>query len=359
MKRIYNFSAGPATLPTEVLETAKEELLDYRNSGTSVMEMSHRGALYTEIDQEAKNRLKSILKLDDNFKIMFLQGGASTQFMQVPFNFLGDDDTADYINTGAWSQKAIKEAKTFGNIHIPYSSEELSFTRIPKDEELQFSDDPQYVHFTSNNTIFGTQFRKEPETNGIPLVCDASSDFLSRRLDMNRYGLIYAGAQKNLGPAGVTIVIVNKEFMNNTRRSNIPTILKYSTHAEKLFHTPPTFAVYLVNLVLKWVEEKGGISYFEQLNQQKAELLYSTIDEDEFYNGTAELNSRSYMNVTFRLPSEELEQNFLREAANNDLVALKGHRSVGGIRASIYNAMTLDGVQALTNFMKDFRSTNG
>ena len=359
MKRVHNFSAGPATLPLEVLETAQAELLNYDDSGTSIMEQSHRGKSYTQIDAEAQERLSRILGLGDDFEILFLQGGASTQFMQVPFNFLKENETADYINTGAWSKKAIKEAKLFGNVHVPFSSEASNFNKVPVSDELNLSGKARYVHFTSNNTIFGTQFPTEPETNGVPLVCDASSDFLSRPIDVDRYGIIYAGAQKNLGPSGVTVVIVKKDFLKTADKTDIPTMMNYHTHAEKIFNTPPTFAVYMVNLVLKWVEEKGGLPYFEKLNNQKADLLYTTIDEDDFYRGTAELNSRSKMNIPFRLPSEELEQKFLKEALEHDLIALKGHRSVGGIRASIYNACTMESVEALVNFMKDFRSQNG
>ena len=323
------------------------------------MEMSHRGAQYTQVNADATESLKRILNLGDDFEVVFLQGGASLQFLQVAMNFLGEGETADYINTGAWSQKAIKEAKAFGNINVAYSSEESNFNRVPTSNELNLSEKANYVHFTSNNTIFGTQFSKEPETNGVPLICDASSDFLSRPLDIQKYGIIYAGAQKNLGPSGVAVVIIKKDFLAKIKKPNIPTILDYRTHVAKMFHTPPTFTVYLVSLVLKWLEEKGGLPYFEKINTQKAELLYSTIDKDEFYRGTAELDSRSKMNVTFRLPSEELEQTFLKEAATHNLVALKGHRSVGGIRASIYNACELSSVKALTDFMEDFRSKKG
>jgi phosphoserine aminotransferase len=358
MKRVHNFSAGPAALPTEVLKQAQTELLDYQGSGTSIMEMSHRGKYYTEVNEQAQDRLKRILGLGDDFHVVFLQGGASLQFMQVAMNFLSPNEIADYINTGAWSTKAIKEAQRFGKINEAFSSKGSNFNRVPTDSELSLSEDAKFVHFTSNNTIFGTQFATEPNTNGVPLVCDASSDFLSRPIDINKYGLIYAGAQKNLGPSGVAVVIIRKEFLAKQNKSDIPTILDYRTHTEKLFHTPPTFTIYLVNLVLKWVEEKGGLSYFEKLNTQKAELLYSTIDADDFYRGTAEVASRSKMNVTFRLPSEELEAQFLAEAEQADLVALKGHRSVGGIRASIYNACTLESVQALTTFMESFKAKN-
>lgn len=359
MKRVHNFSAGPAALPTEVLEIVKDELLDYKKTGTSIMEKSHRGKEYSEVDAQAKERLTRILGLKDDFHIMFLQGGASAQFMQVPMNFLGKEETADYINTGVWSKKAIKEGKLFGNVHIPFSGEDEQFSRIPDKQGLQLSENPRYVHFTSNNTIYGTQFQVEPESNGTPLVCDASSDFLSREIDIDRYGVIYAGAQKNLGPSGVTVVIVRKDLLKTTTKTDIPTILDYHTHAERIFNTPPTFAVYMVNLVLQWFEDKGGIPHFENLNNQKAELLYGTIDSDDFYRGTAQPDSRSKMNVTFRLPSEELESRFLKEAGENDLVALKGHRSVGGFRASIYNACPLESVKALTDFMNHFRDKNG
>jgi phosphoserine aminotransferase len=359
MKRVHNFSAGPAALPLEVLKQAQEELTDYQGTGSSIMEKSHRGPEYTEVNANATNSLKRILGLGDNFEVVFLQGGASLQFLQVAMNFLSEGETADYINTGVWSEKAIKEAKAFGTINMPYSSKESNFNRVPSDNELSLTKNAKYVHYTSNNTIFGTQFATEPETNGVPLVCDASSDFLSRSIDIQKYGLIYAGAQKNLGPSGVAVVIIKKEFLAQINKTNIPTMLDYRTHTAKLFHTPATFTVYLISLVLKWLENKGGLAYFEKLNEEKATLLYNTIDNDEFYKGMADKTSRSKMNVTFRLPSEELELKFLEEAKNHDLVALKGHRSAGGIRASIYNACELHSVEALTNFMEEFRSKNG
>jgi len=359
MKRVHNFSAGPAALPLEVLEQAQSEFLNYNGTRASIMEMSHRGPEYTKVNSDATQSLKNILGLGEDFEVIFLQGGASLQFLQLAMNFLNKDETADYINTGAWSQKAIKEAKAFGNINIAYSSEDSNFNKVPKSAELNLTKDANYVHYTSNNTIFGTQFSSEPETNDVPLICDASSDFLSRPINIDKYGLIYAGAQKNLGPSGVAVVIIRKDFLARINKSDIPTMLDYRTHTAKLFHTPPTFTVYLVSLVLKWLENKGGLTHFEKVNNEKAELLYSTIDADDFYNGTAELGSRSKMNVTFRLPSEELEQTFIQEAKAHDLVALKGHRSVGGIRASIYNACELSSVKALTDFMKDFRAKNG
>lgn len=359
MKRVHNFSAGPATLPLEVLEKARDELTDFQNMGRSVMEISHRSAEYTEIDHQAKSRLRDLLGLGTDFEIMFLQGGASSQFMMAPFNFLSKDQTADYIDTGRWSNKAIKEAKIFGNVHRPYSSADTGYDRVPTDKELEYSDNPTYVHFTSNNTVAGTQFPTEPESNGVPLVCDASSDFLSKPIDVSRYGLIYAGAQKNIGPAGVTVVIIHKDFLAKANTENVPTILQYQTHAEKIFNTPPTFNVYMVNLVLEWIQDKGGLEYFKKFNKEKAALVYDEIDRDDFYRGAVEKDSRSLMNATFRLPTEELEEMFLAEAEEHDLYTLKGHRSVGGIRASMYNACPMESVKTLVSFMKDFRDQNG
>lgn len=359
MKRIHNFSAGPATLPLSVLQKAEKELVNYQGKGASIIEMSHRGPEYTEINATATDRLKRITGADDDWEVLFLQGGASTQFLMAPQNFLGNEQTADYIDTGSWSSKAIKEAKLFGNVHIPFSGKESNYSFIPTDDQLQSSDDPVYTHFTSNNTIFGTQFRKEPATNGSLLVCDASSDFLSRPIDLDRYGLIYAGAQKNLGPSGVTVVMIRKSFLENQVSDTMPTMLNYRTHIQKLFNTPPVYAVYLVNYVLEWIEEKGGLNWFKTFNEEKAGILYDEIDKNDFYRGTVDKTSRSLMNVTFRLQNEDLEKRFLNEAAERDLSALKGHRSVGGIRASIYNACELDSVKALVNFMQQFRTQNG
>lgn len=360
MKRVHNFSAGPATLPGEVLQKVQKELPDYRGKGASIIEMSHRSPEYTEINKQATERLLEILGADpDQWEVLFLQGGASTQFMMAPHNFLTGTRTADYIDTGAWSAKATKEAKLFGNVHVPYSSKEQQYIRVPDNSELSFSEKPVYVHFTSNNTIFGTQFSSEPDTGEIPLVCDASSDFLSRPVDLDKYGLIYAGAQKNVGPAGVTVVLINKDFVDKQHSEAIPTILNYKTHIQKLFNTPPVFAVYMVNYVLEWIREKGGLSYFSSFNEKKGNLLYKEVDKDDFYKGTVEKESRSKMNVTFRLHTEDLEAVFLKEAAENDLVNLKGHRSVGGVRASIYNACSMESVEALVGFMQEFRKKNG
>ncbi len=359
MERIHNFSSGPAQLPLQVLERAQAEFTNYQNVGASILELSHRGKEYTEINNQAKERLKNLLGLGDEFKIMFLQGGASTQFMQVPLNFLKEQQTANYINTGVWSTKAIKEAKLYGKVNELYSGAANKFTRIPKNDELNFGEKAVYTHYTSNNTIYGTQFRTEPKSDGSYLVCDTSSDFLSHKIDIDKYGLIYAGAQKNLGPAGVTLVIIRNEFLERADKENLPTILNYHTHADKIFNTPPVYAVYMVNLMLKWMEEKGGLEYFEKFNEEKAALLYDEIDADDFYTGVAELESRSYMNVTFRLPNEALEAQFVEEAASNGMIGLKGHRSTGGIRAGIYNSCPMTDVQALVEFMRQFRTKNG
>lgn len=358
MSRIHNFSAGPAVLPLEVLEKAKQELTDYKGCGMSIMEVSHRGPEYIAVDASARERLMRLLGLGEEHEVMFLQGGASTQFLMVPYNFLSTDQTADYINTGTWSSKAIKEAKSFGKVHVAYSSEEEQFTLVPKQDEIHWSESAVYAHFTSNNTIFGTEFGSEPTCN-VPLVCDASSNFLSKPIDVDRYGLIYAGAQKNLGPAGVTVVIAKKDFLAKEKPSGIPTIMRYSTHVGEMFNTPPVFAVYMVDLVLEWIEQKGGLAAMEKINIEKANLLYNEIDRDGFYRGTAQVDSRSRMNVTFRIADEQLEKQFIKESEAAGLSGLKGHRSVGGMRASIYNACPMSSVQALVDFMSEFRRSKG
>jgi phosphoserine aminotransferase len=319
------------------------------------MEVSHRGPEYIAVDASARERLGRLLGLGDDFEVMFLQGGASTQFMMVPYNFLSEGQTADYLNTGTWAKKAIKEAKTFGKVHVAFSSEEGNFNRVPAPSEIQWSGNAQYAHFTSNNTIFGTEFGSEPVVDA-PLVCDASSNFLSKPINIDSYDLIYAGAQKNLGPAGVTVVIVRKSFLEKSKSSGVPTMLSYRTHVGEMFNTPPVFAVYMVDLVLGWIERQGGLAAMETHNLAKAELLYSEIDKDGFYIGTAEKASRSRMNITFRIADESLEKVFIKEAEAAGLSGLKGHRSVGGMRASIYNACSLDSVKALVSFMQDFRS---
>jgi phosphoserine aminotransferase len=359
MNRAHNFSAGPAALPTPVLEKAQSELLDYKGVGASIMEVSHRGKEFDPVFESAKARLRRLLGLSEKHHVMFLQGGATHQFFMIPMNFLNPGDRADYINTGVWSQKAIKEAKLYGDIREVYSAEKFGFDRVPSASEIYFSNEAKFVHFTSNNTIYGTQFSTEPETNGIPLVCDASSDFLSRPIQVDKYGLIYAGAQKNLGPSGVAVVVIQDDFLKAAHTNGIPTYLQYGAHTGELYHTPPTFTIYLIDLVLEWLENLGGVLAMEKINQQKAALLYKEIDRDDFYANHVQLESRSKMNVLYRLKNQDLEAQFLKEAEKENLIGLKAHRSTGGIRASLYNAISLESVQLLVDFMQDFRRKNG
>ena len=356
-ERLYNFSAGPGTLPEEVLLEVKSELPVYADVGASIMEISHRSPAYTDVAASARARLQRLLGLSDDWHILFLQGGASMQFHQVPLNFLPQDSSADYLITGTWSQKAIKEARLLGTARVAATSEDRDFTYIPDAGTWELDPKAAYLHFTSNNTIYGTQFQAEPEAD-VPLVCDMSSDFLSRPVDISRYGLIYAGAQKNIGPAGVTAVLIQDDFLGR-RNPDLPTMLDYGTHTAKLFNTPPVFAVYMVEKVLKWLEENGGLDWIEERNDAKAKKLYARLDQTDFYRGTVEEASRSKMNVCFRLPSEELEKRFIAEAKDAGLLALKGHRSVGGIRASIYNACPPEAVDALVSFMDGFERQNG
>jgi phosphoserine aminotransferase len=319
--------------------------------------VSHRGKEFDGIWNSAVERMRRLLGLGADWHVLFLGGGASMQFYQVPLNFLRADASADYLNTGAWSKKAIKEAKRVGRVNVAASSEADGFTYIPEPSTWQLDPGAAYLHYTSNNTIFGTEYPFEPEAS-VPLVCDASSDFLSRPIDVERYGLIYAGAQKNIGPAGATAVLVREGFLA-TKKDDLPSMLDYGTHTGEMFNTPPVFAVYIVEKVLRWIEENGGLTAMAARNDEKAAALYGAIDATEFYRGTARPDSRSKMNVTFRLPSEELEERFIKEAKGEGLLALKGHRSVGGVRASIYNAVGLDSVEALTAFMRAFEAKNG
>lgn len=358
MKRLHNFSAGPGALPTSVLEEAQKEMLVYGGAGASIMEISHRSPEYTAVADSARQQLDTLLGLGGEWHILFLQGGASLQFYQAALNFLPKGQTADYVNTGAWSKKAIAEARRLGNVHVAASSADDGFSHIPEASSWSHSGDPAYVHITSNNTIFGTQFQEDPIGLPAPVICDASSDFLSRPIDLSPYGMIYAGAQKNIGPAGVTVVLIRKSFMERIG-GDLPTMLDYRVHAEKLFNTPPVFSVYMVEKVLRWIAQEGGLLGMKVRNEEKAALLYSRIDETEFYRGTAHHSSRSKMNVTFRLPSEELEGAFIADAKKHGLLALKGHRSVGGVRASIYNACEKSSVQALVDFMSDFERKHG
>jgi len=358
--RIFNFNAGPAALPLSVLEKVQESFLDFQGSGMSITEISHRSKWFDEVINDACERTKRLLNIDDNYDVLFLQGGASLQFLMAPMNFSIEGKPLDYVNTGTWSTKAIKEAQILGkNVNVVASSEDKNFSYIPKN--ISFTPDAAYVHITSNNTIKGTQYSSFPDTSNIPIISDMSSDMLSRPFDVSPFGLIYAGAQKNLGPAGVCMVIVRKDLLERIPKET-PTMLKYTTFTEKnsMFNTPPCFAVYVVQLVLQWIEEdKKGLENIAKENQEKADLLYKTIDELDFYNGTAEKDSRSLMNVTFRLPDENLEKEFVAAALKNGMGGLKGHRSVGGCRASIYNATDIKAISALVDFMKDFASKNG
>ena len=356
--RLYNFSAGPGTLPTEVMLEVKEELPVYQDVGASIMEISHRSPAYDAVEEGARERLRRLLPgLADGWHILFLQGGASMQFHQVPLNFLPEDGSADYLVTGTWAKKALKEAQMLGSARAAASSEADAYTYIPDPDSWDLDPGAAYLHFTSNNTVYGTQFQDEPDVEPL-LVCDASSDFLSRPLSLERYGLIYAGAQKNIGPAGVTVVLVRDDFLQR-RNQPLPTMLDYGTHTAKLFNTPPVFAVYLVEKVLRWLLDLGGIPAIQKINDGKAARLYARIDQTDFYRGTVEPGSRSKMNVTFRLPSEALEARFIAEAKAEGLLALKGHRSVGGVRASIYNACPPEAVDALIAFMDAFEQDNG
>ncbi|MDW7674244.1 MAG: 3-phosphoserine/phosphohydroxythreonine transaminase [Bacillota bacterium] len=361
MNRVFNFYAGPATLPVEVLQIAQEEFLNYKGLGMSIMEISHRAKEFEAIIHEAEANVKELLGISDNYKVLFLQGGASNQFSMVPQNFLKPEMIANYVVTGSFAEKAYKEAKNLGQAHVAATTKEYNHDRIPGQEEIALSDNPAYVHITTNNTIFGTQYKYTPDFGNIPLVADMSSDIMCQPIAASRYSLIYAGAQKNLGPSGVTLVVINKEMLENAPKS-LPSMLRYDLMAENdsLYNTPPSFSIYILNLVLQWLKEKGGLSAMAKHNQEKAALVYQAIDNSRgFYKGHAQKESRSLMNVTFTLPSTELEKKFLMEAEQHNLVGLKGHRSVGGMRASIYNAMPKEGCQALSDFMKDFMEKNG
>jgi len=365
-KRIYNFSAGPAILPEEALLEAQKDLFALPGVGMSILEISHRSKTYDAIHAEAKEGLKKLLDIPDDYQILFLQGGASLQFSMVPLNLMPPKNKADYISTGSWSKKAIKEAKRVGIVNVAATTEEGEgdkkfFKRIPKQSELKLDPDAAYVHFTSNNTIFGTQWHKEPEVGNVPLICDASSDILHKKIDVKKYGLIYAGAQKNMGPAGITLVIMRKDLLERSQDS-LHTMLNYKTHAENdsLYNTPTTFAIYIIMLVTRWLLKNGGLNKMYDVNNHKADLLYKCIDESNgYFKGHAEKDSRSLMNVTFNLATADLEKKLIDEATKAGFNGLKGHRSVGGLRASIYNAFPTKGVEDLVAFMKDFQKKNG
>ncbi len=360
-ERIFNFSAGPAALPLSVLKKAQSELLSLNGIGMSVMEISHRSAPFDEIILRAKDGLRKLLNIPQNYQILFLQGGASLQFSMIPLNFLKENETADYIVTGAWGKKAVKEAARCGDAKAIFNSEENGFKYTPMQEELGFTPDAKYIHYTSNETIEGVEFKYELEGSGTPVICDMSSNILSKPIDVSKYALIYAGAQKNMGPSGVTLVIIRDDMLEKIPE-NQHSLLDYRAIANKdsMLNTPNTWGIYIIDLVCQWIEEYGGILAMEKKNAAKAKVLYDAIDSsDGFYRGHADKNSRSLMNVTFNLPNEDLEKQFAIEATAKDLDGLKGHRSVGGIRASIYNAFPDEGISALVEFMNDFSSNNG
>jgi len=360
VNRIHNFSAGPAVLPVPVLEEAQRNLVALPGVGMSVLEISHRSKTFEAILAAAEADLRALGKVPSNYKVLFLQGGASMQFSMVPLNLLTAGATADYIVTGGWAQKAVKEAQRVGTVNIAASTESENFARIPRQDELELTPNAAYVHMTTNNTLFGTEWTGEPAVGDVPLVADASSDMFSRPLDVAKYGLIYAGAQKNLGPSGVTLVIIREDLLTRSSKS-LHTMLNYAVHSENgsMYNTPPCFGIYLMGLVMKWGLAQGGLGALAAHNQRKADKIYAEVDRSGFYRGTADKASRSRMNITFRLPSEDLEKMFVKESTAAGLDGLKGHRSVGGMRASIYNAFPEEGVDALVAFMKEFERKNG
>ena len=359
-ERIYNFSAGPAVLPVPVLEEAQRDMLALPGVGMSVMEISHRSKTFDEIINGAEQGLRELMGIPDNYKVLFLQGGASLQFSMIPMNLLAEGQTADYIITGSWGKKALKEAKRVGTTNVAANTEDSRYSRTPEQHELKLTPGAAYVHLTSNETIEGVEWKDLPQVVDVPLISDASSNILSRVEPVERYAMIYAGAQKNMGPSGLTLVIVRDDLLARAP-DGLHTMLDYRTHAENdsLYNTPNTWGVYILNLVCKWLKGKGGIGGMQRENEAKAKLLYDAIDAGDFYRGHAAPDSRSLMNVTFRLPSEDLEKQFVKEATAARLDGLKGHRSVGGLRASIYNAFPREGVEALVEFMREFERKNG
>jgi phosphoserine aminotransferase len=358
--RVFNFSAGPAVLPLPVLEEAQRDLVSLPGLGMSILEISHRSKTFEGILAKTEADLRTLGNIPSTHEVLFLQGGASLQFSMVPMNLLTSGATADYIITGGWAQKALKEAQRVGTVNVAASTEADNFSRIPQQRELKLTANGAYVHFTSNNTLFGTQWKGEPSVGDVPLVCDMSSDMLSRPIDFSKYGLVYAGAQKNLGPSGVTLVIIRKDLLARSVKS-LPTMLNYAVHVENgsMYNTPNTFGIYLIGLVVNWALAQGGLAEVAKRNERKAAKLYAEIDRSGFYRGTAAGDSRSLMNITFRLPSEALEKTFVTESTAAGLDGLKGHRSVGGMRASIYNAFPEDGVDTLVAFMREFERTQG
>ncbi|WP_240983427.1 3-phosphoserine/phosphohydroxythreonine transaminase [Acididesulfobacillus acetoxydans] len=359
MARVYNFSAGPAVLPEEVLKEAAEEMLEYKSTGMSVMEMSHRSQAFAEIIGEAEQTLRNLMSIPDNYKVLFLQGGASQQFAMVPMNLM-KNRVADHINTGQWAKKAIAEGKLFGRVNVIATSEDKTFSYIPEMKGLKVSEDADYVYICHNNTIYGTKFNELPQTDGKTLVADMSSDILSEPVDVRQYGLIFAGAQKNIGPAGVVVVIIREDLIRDEVLPGTPTMLKYKIHADNksLYNTPPAYGIYICGKVFKWVENMGGLTAMQRRNEEKAALLYDYLDGSTLFKGTVVKKDRSLMNVPFVIGSAELEAKFVKEAKAAGLENLKGHRTVGGMRASIYNAMPVEGVKALVEFMRKFEEEN-
>ena len=360
MSRKYNFSAGPAMIPQEVLAQASHEMLDWNGSGMSVMEMSHRGKEYMSIAAEAEADLRDLMAIPDNYKVLFLQGGASSQFSAIPMNLLRGKDTADYVNTGAWSKKAITEAGKYCDVNEVATGENSHFMSIPSVESWNLNSDAAYVHYTPNETIAGVEFHSIPEVGDVPLVADMSSTILSRPIDVSKFGLIYAGAQKNIGSAGLTIVIVRDDLIGDTIEGT-PTMMDYAIQAkaDSMYNTPPTYSWYIAGLVFKWLKDKGGLDEMAEINKRKADKLYAAIDASDFYKNPVDIDCRSWMNIPFTLGNSDLDDDFIAQAAENNLVTLKGHRSVGGMRASIYNAMPEEGVDALITFMADFEAKYG
>ncbi len=359
MGRVYNFSAGPSMLPEEVLETARDEMLDYKGSGQSVMEMSHRSKVYDEIIKTAEADFRAILGVPDNYKVLFLQGGASTQFAMIPMNLM-KNKVADYIVTGQWAKKAWQEASNFGTANKIASSEDKTFTYIPDVSDLPISENADYVYICQNNTIYGTRYKELPDTKGKILVSDVSSMFLSEPMDVTRYGIVYGGVQKNVGPAGVTIVVIREDLISEDVLPGTPTMLKYKTHADNdsLYNTPPAYNIYVCGLVFKWLKNLGGLEEMKKINEEKAKILYDYLDSSKLFKGTVVPEYRSLMNVPFVTGSDDLNKKFVDEAAKAGFVNLKGHRTVGGMRASIYNAMPVEGVKKLVEFMDRFEKAN-
>ena len=361
--RILNFSAGPAVLPVSVLEQIQRDMLALPDVGMSILEVSHRSKVFEAILAQAEADIRTLASIPANYKVLFLQGGASLQFSMVPMNLLGAGQTADYVDTGSWADKAVKEAKKVAAVNIVATSKADNYSRIPKPAEMTFTPGASYVHITSNNTIEGTEFKELPEVGDVPLVNDTSSDMFSRPLDVARHALVYAGAQKNMGPAGVTLVIIREDLLARSveKKASLPTMLNYAVHADNgsMYNTPPVFAIYALGLVIRWLLNQGGLTAVAAVNERKAARLYEEIDRTGFYRGTAEKESRSLMNVTFRLATEELEKTFVKESTAAGLDGLKGHRAVGGMRASIYNAFPEEGVAALVAFMRDFEQKHG